>query len=794
MRIRHLVLVVLGIAAVALAVQVASPGSAQPTALLDDGTINVTAGEDGRGAWVPYTLTVRNLGDHDFTGRLLLLKRIVGKAGSLPRLTVPGVGSLVSPVAPGGQANPPDAAFQFAVALSPRHKKTYTFFAPDDFISVIVQDPLGRQVAEGSVDDRKSVAIGTLTDSPTLAGEIEPIRLGELTMKVTQWNDANPFPDRAAYLSGYSTIVLDHFDSGRLSSAQLGALNEFVGLGGELVLAGGADLSKAIHALPPQLVPFSAGGSSPLDSLAPVADLSSLATDLAAPVAAGSVAAGATVILDSAAGRPLEVERSYGSGRVVELLFDPDSPAAGAGSSTGLSSLAFSQAISRGLESLPGAQPVGRTLVDTGELPGVLFPKPSDSPFPPLWLVGGLLAIYLVLVVPANYLLVRRLGSPGLFWATTPALALIFTTFTYLIGQGLQAGIRDQEIQFYRVGPEGIVSRVDVHGIVFPTRGDHQVSFGSDTLVAPYTIAFPELSPFCLSCVFPGTSGTLVEEHVLSGGGPTIVERGLVYGSVRVVGSASAGTGDLNLSAHLASVNNRVTGSIANTGKVPVSGLLVYTYYQGAYRAAFVARGLAPGESAQVDNAFTAIGDAAPSLPPGTRLTTAQAISLIADEAGRRNLSHNGQLAIVGFVKPIDSNLRVDGSPPGGQVVAAFGMPVEVESAQGRLGDVAIARLASSYLVAGAGFSDAYDIALPSANGSLVLRYDKRIYSAVAVYDWTARSWREGDFSSDPTTPLVMLTQLNPSEVRDGLVRVRASEVNLTWGSDITVRFAGEVP
>ena len=120
--------------------------------------------------------------------------------------------------------------------------------------------------------------------------------------------------------------------------------------------------------------------------------------------------------------------------------------------------------------------------------------------------------------------------------------------------------------------------------------------------------------------------------------------------------------------------------------------------------------------------------------------------------------------------------------------------PVEVESAQVRLGDVALARLASSYLVAGTGFNDAYDIAIPSAKGSLVLRYDKRIYAAVSVYDWTARTWRQGAFSSDPTTPLVMLTQLSPSEVRDGLVRVRATEVNLTWGSDITVRFAGEVP
>ena len=142
-------------------------------------------------------------------------------------------------------------------------------------------------------------------------------------------------------------------------------------------------------------------------------------------------------------------------------------------------------------------------------------------------------------------------------------------------------------------------------------------------------------------------------------------------------------------------------------------------------------------------------------------------------------------------MKPVDSNLRVDGSPPGGQVVAAFGMPVDVESAQGRLGDVAVPRLASFYPESGTSFIDTYDIAIPSAKGSLVLRYDKRLYSAVAVYDWTARTWRQGPFSQDPATPLVMLTQLNPSEIRDGLVRVRASEANLSWGSDITVRFAG---
>ena len=797
MRIRHLALLVLGIAAAAFAVQLAAPGSNAQPPVLDDGTINVTASEQGRGAWVPYTITVRNLGDHDFSGRLAMVKRVQPVPASLPRVAVTGGrGPILAPAANAGQANPPDAVYQFAVALSPRHKSIYRFQAPDDFLAVVVQDPLGRQVAEGEVDARKSIAVGTLTDSISLAAELESIRLGDIVTRVTRWDDANPFPNQAAYLSGLSAVVVGRFDSGRLGKEQLAALSEFVGLGGELVLSGGTDLARTTHALPAEIVPFAPAGGTILESLAPVAELSGLASDLVAPVATGTLVPGATTFIAAADGRPLAVETRFGSGRVVELLFDVDSPAAGAAGPGGLSTVAFTEAIVRGLDKMPGADLSGRTLLDPEQLPAVLFPRPSDSPFPPLWLVGGLLAFYLVMVMPANYLAVRRLGGPGLFWVTTPALAVGFTLVSYLVGHLLQAGIRDQEIQLYKIGPSGIASRVDVHGLAFPARGDRRLSFGSDRLVAPYTIGFPDLSPSCLACSFPaGASGGALEEDVLEGTNPVIDERGLVYGSVRVVGSAAAGRGGLDLAAHLASVDGRITGTIQNTGRVTISGLLVYTYYQGAYRAAVVAPGLAPGASVRVDAAPIRIAGVAPQPAPGTRLTAGQAISIIADEAGRRTLSHPGQLAIVGFVKPVDSQLAVDGVAPGGQVVAAFGMPVEVESASGRLGDVAVPRLAASHPeTATFDYVDAYDISLPSTSGPLVLRYEQRLYSQVQVYDWQARTWRPGPFTQDPASPLVMFARLDPTEVRDGLVRVRVREGSLSWGSDLTVRFPGEAP
>lgn len=796
MRIRHLAFLVLAAAAVVFLVQAAAnPGGPPP--ILDDGTINVTAIENGRGAWVPYTLTVRNLGSQDFSGRLLMLKAVAPVTARAVRVAVPGLGNLPLPISPGGQAAPPDAGYQFPVALSGRHKQTFSFYAPDDFIGVVVRDGLGRQVAEGAVDDRRSMAVGALGDSQTLAGELQAIRIGDYTARVTRWDAGMPFPADAVYLSGYTTVVLDGYDSGRLSGRQLASLRDFVGLGGELVLAGGADLARTARALPAELLPYAPSGGTLVESLAPVADLARLASAVAVPVALGRAAAGATVILDAPDGQPLELESRYGAGRVVELLFDPDSAATGAGTGTvdSLASIAFTQAVARGLENLPGAEPGGTTLLDATALPQVLFPRPAELPFPPPWLVGGLLGLYLFLAVPMNYLLLSRLGRPTLFWATAPALALLFTVAAMVIGQGLQAGTRDREFQFYRVGPDGIVSRVDIHGLVFPTNGNLVLNFGSDPLLAPMTVTFPDLTPSCSSCVFPAGSAGGVEEHVIGGNSPSILERGLVYGSVRVVGSGSTGSGSLQLTAHLASVDDRITGTIANTGKVTISGLLVYTYYDGGYRSALVAQGLAPGAEVQVDQLPQRIGDAAPVAPPGAVLSASQEISLVADETGRRTLTHSGQVAIVGFVKPAASGLTVNGLQPGGMVMAAFGMPLDLESASGRLGEVAVPRLAGFYPDQATGLLlDTYDIAFPRAAGPFVLRYDQRIYAGLEVYDWQARTWRRGPFTQDPASPIVQLTQLDASEVHDGLVRVRGQEANLSWGSGLDVRFPGEAP
>ena len=77
MRFRHIAAAVLGIGLIGLAVSAAGakPSVTGASIDLNDGTIQVGATVGGLGSWVPYTITIRNLGDQRFEGDMLLVNR-----------------------------------------------------------------------------------------------------------------------------------------------------------------------------------------------------------------------------------------------------------------------------------------------------------------------------------------------------------------------------------------------------------------------------------------------------------------------------------------------------------------------------------------------------------------------------------------------------------------------------------------------------------------------------------------------------------------------------------------------
>ena len=797
MRFRHIAAAVLGIGLIGLAVSAAGakPSVTGASIDLNDGTIQVGATVGGLGSWVPYTITIRNLGDQRFEGDMLLVNRPKPGTSVVTRLPpIAGAPQLNAPIASAAQpVAPPDAAYQVHLLLDSRHKKAVTFIAPSNYSQVEVVDSGGRLVAEVPISDRNVLAVGVVSETGEVADAFALLRFGDLGVRTVSFGATHPLPATALGFAGLVAVVFNRTDGKPLTIAQGLALRDFVGFGGTLIVAGSAGLPAALRGIPSDIVPLRPTGTSSA-SLQALADLGALAAPPVTAVATGTLAPRAQPVVTTTDGTPLVAELTYGAGRAVELTYDPTD---GATVRAGIEGLAWSNALARGMERLPGNVPVGGTLMEPEAIPSDLLPNPQDAPLPSVLVLLGLVSLYVLIVGPATFLALRSVGRPTLFWVAAPLLAVAFSLLAYVAGQSFQGGVRDHEVEFLKLGPGNAVSRLSYHGITFPLRGLHRIQVASGSLAAPLTLGYPALELSCHACPFQVAgvkSG--VEEHVIPGEGTVVVETGVVYGSVRVVGEASTGTVPVSLDVHLTTVSDRIVGIISNNGSYALRGVRVYAFYGDVVHSALVTGTLVAGGSTTVNAALTVVNDFTTQATAKARLAPGVAAELVANAAAERALTRAGEVAVVGFAAVSASVLTIDGVTPPRETTAAVVETFPLESASGRLGNWVFPRLNSTVPLGGAApvLLNTYDLEIPAIEGLPVFRFDSRVYSDVEVYDWTYHTWRSSGFSDDSLSPIVKLTAIHGGELTNGKVRVRVREAALTWGQELVLRFPDEKP
>ena len=245
----------------------------------------------------------------------------------------------------------------------------------------------------------------------------------------------NYIPQRAEALRTFDALILADTDTQHLSPAQAEALEAWIGSGGRLHRGGGPGAEA--HAGRPARLTAPAGVRA--------LDGTSLSGTALYAGSSGTAVSGDFVMArpDASFGHVLAAEdgqTSHCRERTGERLGDIP-----------------------GIRSRP--EPVfrlGRDASGLGEArtPGATYPlyRPPDvseaqyasqrlgytlTNLPSLdlpsvrWL-AVLLALYIALVAPANYLLLRRWGRMEWAWGTIPALTLIFAAGAYGIGYGLR--------------------------------------------------------------------------------------------------------------------------------------------------------------------------------------------------------------------------------------------------------------------------------------------------------------------------------------------------------------------
>lgn len=284
-------------------------------------------------------------------------------------------------------------------------------------------------------------------------------------------------PPRAEAWAVIDRLVWQDVDPARLSPQQLDALVAWVGAGGRLVVVGGQAGLAGVAGLPADLLPYAP--TSTID--VPASDLEPLVGALPAgtaslPALTGDLARGS--VLAWSDGHPIAAQAAVGQGQVVLVGIDPSVPSvAGAPGATGLWRRVVGPLTGQSLNPL--------VLQDDSQVVAALNSLPAVA-LPDLGLLFGLLAVYILLIGPINYLVLRRIDRREWAWVTMPVLVLVFGVGTYVVGMGLKGtDVIVEQLAIVRAaaGTDRGLAQAYV-GIFSPNRRTFDVAIGDDALLA----------------------------------------------------------------------------------------------------------------------------------------------------------------------------------------------------------------------------------------------------------------------------------------------------------------------
>jgi hypothetical protein len=286
-------------------------------------------------------------------------------------------------------------------------------------------------------------------------------------------------PDFGLALESLDAILISDVDSGELSKSQVQALTAWVTGGGRLMLFGGPDWEKTTAAFSSsELMPISPTGTELVNDWNSFSSIASTQSEISGQAVAvtGNLMTGAQVLASTEDGMPLIVQRNLGAGEVIFFTVDPTlAPLNGWPGMEGIYRYLFNRSIS--------APPWQHGINDWYSAANAAQTLPNLS-FPPALLVCGFLVMYVLILGPINYLVVRKLKRRELGWITTPVLIIIFS-LVVLVSGGLSRSRQPilNRLSIVQVWPGAPLARLDgIIGTYSPFRSTYQLDFEANVL------------------------------------------------------------------------------------------------------------------------------------------------------------------------------------------------------------------------------------------------------------------------------------------------------------------------
>ncbi|MBN1660221.1 MAG: hypothetical protein JXA93_17610 [Anaerolineae bacterium] len=296
-------------------------------------------------------------------------------------------------------------------------------------------------------------------------------------------------PERAEGLRSFDCLVLNDVDTSTLTPAQAAAIEGWVQAGGRLVIGGGAGARATASGLPDSLLPVIPFDTTTLDVLPGLATFAGTS-----PVRVPGPFLAATGDLNPGVNRavhgpvPLVRERSVGDGLVDFIALDLAAAPFDAWTGT----IPFWQALLSPGADYPSWLPQDMSARESQAQSMVysLLNLPALD-LPSIGALATLLAVYIVLVGPVNYIVLRRARRLQWAWITIPALTLLFSAGAFGLGYALRgSNVIVNQIGIAYLSPGGDARYNSYVGIFSPHQQSYEIEVQGGGLVAPLNPAY----------------------------------------------------------------------------------------------------------------------------------------------------------------------------------------------------------------------------------------------------------------------------------------------------------------
>jgi len=298
------------------------------------------------------------------------------------------------------------------------------------------------------------------------------------TVQVAEAATAADLPDKAAGYDGVSTFLLrSDAPIEAMTEAQSDALKGWVAGGGHLVVCGGPDPTRFGSAFFSGLLPATISASSDSGALGLVPK----------PLP------GMRVLQSAPGGGAQIVSSPYGAGTVTLTVFDPTGTAFRTATQTlppVWQTLLFSQTpAASSVLGITAAREENYGAVYYGSSPPLLSEAVMRGPSldaPGTSVIAVFLLVYLIVLVPVNYFVLKRFDRKELAWVTIPALVFVFAAGTFGVGYAAKGGsvfVNRAALIETNAGQTraGVYSEV---GLFSPHRTTYDIGLSGDNLLA----------------------------------------------------------------------------------------------------------------------------------------------------------------------------------------------------------------------------------------------------------------------------------------------------------------------